>query len=54
MTGNITSAGDAKKIEATLYLCEFLYGKKVAQTLAGGLVIDWDLDKVQHIVVSEN
>lgn len=46
----ITSAGGAKSFEAALYLCEFLYGKKVADRLAKGLVIDWDLDAVPHVV----
>ncbi|PCJ24800.1 MAG: glutamine amidotransferase [Flavobacteriales bacterium] len=50
----ITSAGDAKSFEASLYLCELLYGKKVADELAKGLVIDWELDNIPHIVVSEN
>jgi transcriptional regulator GlxA family with amidase domain len=49
----ITSAGGAKSFEAALYLCEFLYGKKVAQSLAGGLVIDWDLNKVPHLVIKK-
>ena len=48
----ITSAGGAKSFEAALYLCEFLYGKDVAQSLAGGLVIDWDLNKVPHLVIT--
>ena len=47
----ITSAGGAKSFEAALYLCEYLYGKKVAQSLAGGLVIDWDLNTVPHLIV---
>lgn len=47
----ITSAGGAKSFEAALYLCEYLYGKKIAQSLAGGLVIDWNVDDVPHIVV---
>lgn len=47
----ITSAGGAKSFEAALYLCEHLYGKKVAQSLAGGLVIDWDLDNVPHVII---
>lgn len=47
----ITSAGGAKSFEAALYLCEHLYGKKVAKALAGGLVIDWDVDKVPHTIV---
>ena len=44
----ITSAGGAKSFEASLYLAEVLYGKEVAQKLAKGLVIDWDLETVPH------
>ena len=47
----ITSAGGAKSFEAALYLCEYLYGKKIAQSLAGGLVIEWNLEKVPHLVI---
>lgn len=47
----ITSAGGAKSFEAALYLCEFLYGKEIAKSLAGGLVIDWDLSNVPHLVI---
>lgn len=47
----ITSAGGAKSFEAALYLTEVLYGKEIAQSLAGGLVIDWDLSEVAHIVI---
>ncbi|WP_405562539.1 DJ-1/PfpI family protein [Polaribacter sp. Asnod6-C07] len=47
----ITSAGGAKSFEAALYLCEFLYGKEIAQSLAGGLVIDWNLDNVPHLII---
>ena len=42
----ITSAGGAKSFEAALYLCEHLYGKEIAERLAKGLVIDWDLSEV--------
>ncbi len=44
----ITSAGGAKSFEAALYLTEILYGDTIAQRLAKGLVIDWDLKKVPH------
>ncbi|KGL58711.1 DJ-1/PfpI family protein [Polaribacter sp. Hel1_85] len=47
----ITSAGGAKSFEAALYLCEFLYGKEIAKSLAGGLVIDWNVDDVPHLIV---
>ena len=49
----ITSAGGAKSFEAALYLCEYLYGKEIAKSLAKGLVIDWNLDTVPHLVISE-
>lgn len=47
----ITSAGGAKSFEAALYLCETLYGKRVAESLAKGLVIDWDIETVPHQVI---
>ena len=47
----ITSAGGAKSFEAALYLSEILYGKEIAKSLAKGLVIDWDLEKVPHLIV---
>ncbi len=47
----ITSAGGAKSFEASLYLCELLYGKEVALKLAKGLVINWNLADVPHAVV---
>ncbi|MDC8006217.1 DJ-1/PfpI family protein [Aureisphaera galaxeae] len=50
----ITSAGGAKSFEAALYLCEYLYGKEITQSLAGGLVIDWNLDDVPHLVIAED
>lgn len=47
----ITSAGGAKSFEASLYLCELLYGKKNADELAEGMVIDWNLEEVPHLVI---
>ena len=49
----ITSAGGAKSFEAALYLCEYLYGKEIAKSLAKGLVIDWNVDDVPHLVINE-
>lgn len=49
----ITSAGGAKSFEAALYLCEYLYGPDIAKSLAGGLVIDWDLEKVPHFIIND-
>ncbi len=45
----ITSAGGAKSFEAALYLCEILYGKEIADSLAKGLVIDWNLEDVPRV-----
>jgi len=47
----ITSAGGAKSFEAALYLVELLYGKENAEQIAEGMVIDWDLESVHHIVI---
>ncbi len=47
----ITSAGGARSFDAALYLCELLYGKKIADSIAGGLVIDWDKEKVKKVVL---
>lgn len=47
----ITSAGGAKSFEAALYLAEHLYGAEIARSLARGLVIDWKLEEVPHLVV---
>ncbi len=46
----ITSAGGAKSIDAALYLCEVLYGKEVAKTIAKGLVIDWEVSNITHFI----
>ncbi len=47
----ITSAGGATSFEASLYLCELLYGKVIAERLAKGMVIDWNLEEVPHKVI---
>lgn len=49
----ITSAGGAKSFEAALYVTEIMYGKKIAQSLAGGLVIDWQMEDVPKIVIEK-
>ena len=46
----ITSAGGAKSFEAALYLCEVLYSKEIAESIDKGLVIDWDISKVTHLI----
>ncbi len=49
----ITSAGGAKSFEAALYLTEIMYGKRVAQRLAKGLVIDWDLNSIPYLKIED-
>ncbi|MHC4846004.1 MAG: DJ-1/PfpI family protein [Planctomycetota bacterium] len=46
----ITSFGGARSFEPALYVCERLYGKQAADGIAAGMVIDWDLDAVEHTV----
>lgn len=47
----ITSAGGAKSFEAALYLCQYLYGKEIADSLAKGLVIQWDLEQLPSLIL---
>ena len=49
----ITSAGGARSFEAALYLVELLYGKKAADGVAKGLVIDWEIDNVPFVIAKE-
>ena len=50
----ITSAGGAKSFEAALYLTEHLYGDSISRELAKGLVIDWNLNLVPHVVIPQS
>jgi len=47
----ITSAGGAKSYDPALYLVELLYGRDAAIGVGKGLVIDWDLATIDHIIV---
>ena len=49
----ITSAGGARSFEAALYLVQLLYGKKAADGVAKGLVIDWEVDNVPFVVAKQ-
>lgn len=48
-TRMITSAGGAKSYDPALYLVQLLYGKKTAEGIGKGLVINWDLSKVNYV-----
>jgi transcriptional regulator GlxA family with amidase domain len=50
----ITSAGGARSFEAALYLCEYLYGREVAMSLAKGLVLTWDPSVIPHLIVEQH
>lgn len=45
----ITSAGGAKSYDPALYLVELLYGNETARGVAKGLVIDWDVNTIDHV-----
>ncbi|MBI3950855.1 MAG: hypothetical protein HY314_10430 [Acidobacteria bacterium] len=50
---HITSVGGARSYEPTLYLVEKLYSKQNAQRVGEGLVLDWDLDTMPHVIARE-
>ena len=45
----ITSQGGVRSFEAALYLVDLLYGERVAQGVARGLVIDWPPERPREI-----
>jgi len=48
----VTSVGGAQSFAPALWLIERLYGATPAQSVARGLVIDWDVDQVAHLVAA--
>ena len=49
----ITSVGGARSYEPAFYLVEMLYGHDHARRTAEGLVLDWDMDSIPHLIASE-
>lgn len=49
----ITSVGGALSYEPAFYLVEKLYGVENARRIGQGLVWDWDMQQVPHLLVSE-
>lgn len=49
----ITSVGGALSYEPAFYLVEKVYGVSHAEKIGEGLVWDWDLQQVPHLVVSQ-
>jgi len=48
----VTGAGGAKSYDPAMFLVEEIYGKAVAEGIGRGLVLDWALERVEHVVVS--
>ena len=48
----ITSVGGALSYEPALYLIELLFSKRHAEEIGDGLVLDWKLEEIPHLVVS--
>lgn len=51
--GAITGVGGARSYEPAMYLVEKLYGDKVAERVGRGLVLDWSLAAIDHVVVRD-
>ena len=49
----ITSVGGALSYEPAFYLVEKIYGTSHADKIGEGLVWDWELQQVPHLVVSQ-
>ncbi len=49
----ITSVGGALSYEPAFYLVEKLYSTKNAKRIAKGLVWDWEITKVPHLIVTK-
>lgn len=47
----LTSVGGVKSYEVAMYFVENLYGKDVADGIAEGLVMDWDIDEIDYVKV---
>lgn len=50
----ITSVGGALSYEPALYLVEKLFSKEHAQRTARGLVLNWDLAKIPHLIINRS
>ncbi len=46
----ITSVGGSRSYDPALYLVERLFGAEPARTIGQGLVVDWDLSTVSHLI----
>ena len=49
----LTSVGGAKSFDVALWMVERLYGAETARGVGRGLVIDWDVDAVAHLIAVE-
>ncbi len=49
----VTSVGGARSYEPALYLVETLYGSEHVQRTAEGLVLDWDVGSIPHLIAGQ-
>ena len=49
----VTGVGGAKSYDPAMFVVEAIYGKKVAEGVGRGMVIDWNLEGVAHTLVAE-
>ena len=49
----ITSVGGALSYEPALYLVQLIYSLENAKRVGKGLVLDWNLDDIPHLIVGE-
>lgn len=45
----LTSVGGSKSFDVAFWLVERVYGAKVAEGIGRGLVVDWDVSRIQHL-----
>ncbi len=45
----LTSVGGSKSFDVAFWLVERVYGAQVAEGIGRGLVVDWDVSRIQHI-----
>lgn len=49
----ITGVGGARSFEAALYLCDLLYGETITREIARGMVLDWPIEGLKYLKVTE-
>ncbi|MFT5640042.1 MAG: transcriptional regulator GlxA family with amidase domain [Cyclobacteriaceae bacterium] len=50
----MTTAGEARSLDPSMYLVSLLYGNDVAKGVGKGMVIDWNIDDYQYVIVKDS